>query len=47
MLVTRLAISLMFGGAALYVLLGRREFPDATVKWAIGLLGLIIGYWLR
>jgi len=22
-------------------------FPDATTKWAIGIIGLVVGYWLR
>ncbi len=22
-------------------------YPDATLKWAIGMVGLVAGYWLR
>jgi hypothetical protein len=45
-LVVRIAVSVIFLGAALFVIL-RNTYPDATTKWAFGIAGLIIGYWLR
>jgi Na+/H+ antiporter NhaA len=32
--------------AGLYILING-TYPDSTVKWAIGALGLVAGYWLR
>lgn len=46
MLVVRLVVSALFGGASLYVILSN-HYPDATSKWAIGIVGLVVGYWLR
>jgi hypothetical protein len=45
-LIIRMAVSAIFLGAALFVIL-RNTYPDATTKWAFGIAGLIIGYWLR
>jgi hypothetical protein len=39
-----LTISLM--GAALYVMMDRSSPPEAQ-KWAPGIIGTLIGYWLR
>ena len=46
MLIVRLSVSVMFGIAAMYVILSN-GYPDATTKWAFGIVGLVIGYWLR
>jgi hypothetical protein len=32
--------------ACLYVVLSN-GYPDATKEWAFGLIGVVIGYWLR
>ncbi len=45
-LTIRIAVSAIFLGAALFVIL-RNTYPDATTKWAFGIAGLVIGYWLR
>jgi hypothetical protein len=42
----RVVVSAIFLGAAFFVIL-RNTYPDATSKWAIGVAGLVIGYWLR
>jgi hypothetical protein len=44
--IVRAVISAIFLGAAFYVIL-RNSYPDATTKWAFGIAGLVIGYWLR
>lgn len=44
--IMRVVISLIVLGAALFVILSR-AFPDDYAKWAFGVVGLIIGYWLR
>jgi hypothetical protein len=45
-LVVRIVVSCIFLFAALFVIL-RNTYPDATTKWAFGIAGLVIGYWLR
>jgi hypothetical protein len=45
-LIVRIVISSAALVAALYVILSN-GYPDAHVKWAFGIVGLIIGYWLR
>ena len=32
--------------AALYIILSA-GYPDSYSKWAFGMVGLIVGYWLR
>lgn len=32
--------------ASLVIILSNK-YPDATMKWAFGLVGVVIGYWLR
>ena len=46
MLVIRIAVTGVILGASLFVIL-RNSYPDATTKWAFGIAGLVIGYWLR
>jgi bacteriorhodopsin len=42
----RLIISVVVLIVALYVILAG-SYPDATVKWAFGAVGIVLGYWLR
>jgi hypothetical protein len=42
----RIAISLVVLGVVLYIILSQK-FPDEFSKWAFGIVGVIIGYWLR
>jgi len=44
--IVRVVVSGIFLIAALVVIL-RNNYPDATTKWAFGIAGLVIGYWLR
>src|SRR5580700_10535512 len=44
--VARVIISTIALGSGLYVILVG-TYPDATIKWAFGIVGLVIGYWLR
>lgn len=39
-------ISLMLIGAALYVILSQ-QYADDVQKWAFGVIGVVIGYWLK
>jgi uncharacterized membrane protein len=32
--------------ACLFVIL-KGSYPDAITKWAFGMMGLVVGYWLR
>lgn len=41
---TLVTLALLVGG--LWVLL-RNSYPDGTIKWAMGAVGLGAGYWLR
>ena len=38
-------VSLVVLGAALYVILSKK-YPDDVQKWAFGVVGMIVGYWL-
>ena len=42
----RVAISLLVLFAALFVILSQR-YPDDYAKWAFGIIGIVVGYWLR
>jgi hypothetical protein len=42
----RIGISATVLIVALYVILSK-EFPDDYNKWAFGMVGLVVGYWLR
>lgn len=42
----RVALSVILCSASLFVILDT-NYPDATIKWAFGIIGLIIGYWLK
>jgi uncharacterized membrane protein len=44
--VGRVAVSAIVIVACLYVVL-KGSYPDATTKWAYGMIGLVVGYWLR
>jgi len=43
--IMRVLISLVVLAAALYVILSNK-YEDDVKKWAFGVVGLIIGYWL-
>lgn len=43
---TRIGISLIVLIAAFYVVLSQ-GFPDDYNKWAFGMIGLVVGHWLR
>ena len=45
-LIMQLIMSLVFGGASLYVVLSKK-YDEATQKWAFGTIGLILGFWLK
>ncbi len=42
----RATLSAVLLAVCLFVVL-RGGYPDPTVKWAIGIIGVVIGYWLR
>lgn len=42
----RIAISIIVLGVAIYIILSQR-FTDDFSKWGFGVVGVIIGYWLR
>ena len=44
---TRVAACLVFGAAALYVILIDPSGDPERTKWAYGTAGLVLGYWLR
>jgi hypothetical protein len=44
--VARVVVSLIILFAGLYVILWG-SYPDATIKWSFGMVGLVVGYWLR
>ena len=44
--IARAIISLIALVAGLTVILSG-SYPDATAKWAFGVVGLVLGYWLR
>jgi hypothetical protein len=43
--VARAVVSLLFGVPAIYIVF--KGEPVESVKWATGVIGVIIGYWLR
>ena len=45
-LLIRISISVIVLAVSLYVILSQR-FPDDYNKWAFGMVGLVVGYWLR
>ncbi len=44
--VARAFVSVVVLSAGIFVIL-HGSYPDAIVKWAIGVVGVVIGYWLR
>ena len=44
--VTRIVVSLGVLGAALTLILLDR-YPDDVEKWAFGVIGVILGFWLK
>lgn len=43
--IVQIAITFIVLAAALYIILSKK-YPDDTQKWAFGIIGLIVGYWL-
>lgn len=46
MFLARVIVSAVLLTSSLVVILSNK-YPDATMKWAFGIAGLVIGYWLR
>ena len=44
--IVRVIVLAVFLVGSLYVILSDK-YPDATIKWAFGSAGLVVGYWLR
>jgi hypothetical protein len=44
--VARAFVSVIILGTGLFVILGGSQ-SDVAVKWAIGAVGIVIGYWFR
>ncbi len=44
--IVRAALSLIVLLVSLIVILNG-SYSDATTKWAIGMIGLVVGYWLK
>lgn len=42
----RIVVSLLILGSALYVILSAR-YDDSVAKWAMGAVGLVVGFWLK
>jgi hypothetical protein len=42
----RVVVSLLILFAGLFVIFWG-SYPDAIIKWAIGTVGIVVGYWLR
>lgn len=45
-LLIRIGLSVVVLGASLLVILSQK-FSEDVSKWAFGMVGLIVGYWLR
>jgi hypothetical protein len=41
----QLGVSAAAFGASLVIILG--NYPDDYTKWAFGMVGIVLGYWLR
>ena len=44
--IVKVTVTLSILGAALFVILSQK-YPDDYAKWAFGVSGLVVGYWLR
>ena len=44
--VARAVVSVVMLTSSLFVILSGK-YPDSTTKWAYGMVGLVVGYWLR
>jgi hypothetical protein len=47
MFIARAVVSLLILVPSISIILFSASFSDATLKWAIGSCGLVVGYWLR
>lgn len=45
-LIVQILVSAVVLTASLWVILSN-NYPDAHLKWAFGMIGVVIGYWLR
>lgn len=45
-LLVQISLSAVILGASLMVILSN-AYPESHSKWAFGMVGLVIGYWLR
>jgi hypothetical protein len=45
-LAIRTVVSLIVLSVGLWIIT-KDGYPDATIKWAYGAVGIILGYWLR
>lgn len=41
----RVTVTLVFAAASLYIILSP-DFPEPEKKWAFGVAGTVLGYWL-
>lgn len=46
MLFIRIGLSVVVLGVSLFIVLSQKFSSDYT-KWAFGMIGLVVGYWLR
>jgi len=46
LILTRISVSLIVLVMAAMVILSN-AYPDSHLKWAFGVVGVILGYWLR
>ena len=45
-LLIRSLVTVLVLAVALFVVM-KDGYPDATIKWAYGVIGILLGYWLR
>jgi len=46
LLFVRIGLSVVVLGASLFIILSQKFSSDSS-KWAFGMIGLVVGYWLR
>ena len=46
MLFVRIGLSVVVLGVSLFIVLSQK-FSSDYAKWAFGMIGLVVGYWLR
>ena len=45
-LIFQIVVSVLVLVSSLWIVLSN-SYPDAHLKWAFGMVGVVIGYWLR